>query len=85
MAEWLSHAACECKLSMKDWKPRSRRCLGTLQISVGSIPVIVDRRHLDCGIVAFQSDDLANQLVLSHSDELVHSCSTHVVCHHHRP
>jgi len=41
--------------------------------------------HLDGSTVALQANDLSYEIILSHSDKLVHGCSTHIVCHHHRP
>lgn len=40
--------------------------------------------HLDRGRVCFQADDLANEALRAHADELVHGGAGHVLRHHHR-
>ena len=41
--------------------------------------------YLNGSAVTFQANDLSNQRVSTHADQLIHSTSSHVIGHDHRP
>lgn len=40
--------------------------------------------HLNGGTVVLESDDFSDKALLSHTDEFIHSCSSHVVSNDNR-